>query len=113
MGLNHFAPQLANLAPGIAGPAMASAAAGFGAGRLASSVLRSEGLSNRLIDRALGTAQAGPVNRLFGAVSDVAPETAAPVYNRGPVAPTNDNAPVNKLDEFLRGRAPQRAGMLP
>lgn len=110
MGLNHFAPQLANLAPGVAGPAIASAAAGFGAGRLVSSVLRSEGLSNRLIDYALGTGQAGPVNRLLSMIGGVAPETVAPAFSRGP---TNDNAPANRLAEFLQGRTPQRAGMLP
>lgn len=104
MGLNHFAPQIAAAAPGVAGPAIAGAAASFGAGRLASSVLRSEGLANRLIERGLGTAQAGPFNRLMSLAGDVAPETAAPIYNRSsaPVG-ANDNK-ANRLDEFLANR---------
>lgn len=110
MGVTHFAPQIAAAAPAI-GPALGSAAAGFAGGRIASQILRSDALANRLIDRALGTGQAGPVNRLLGAAAGAAPETAAPLYVRArPGAhAANDDAPANALEEFMRNR-PQRAG---
>jgi hypothetical protein len=111
MGITHFAPQIAAAAPAI-GPALGSAAAGFAGGRIASQILRSDALANRLIDRALGTGQAGPVNRLLGAAAGAAPETAAPLYVRArPGAPAaNDDSPANALEEFMRNR-PQRAGV--
>lgn len=106
LGLKQFAPQLANVAPETLGPALASAAAGFAGGRAVSQVLRSDALSNRLIDRALGTAQAGPVNRLLSTVAASAPETAAPLYLRVQ-APANDDSPAGRLADFIANRTPQ------
>lgn len=110
MGLNHFAPQIAAAAPGAIGPAIAGTAATFGASRLASQVLRSPALTNRLIDQALGTGRAGPVNRLAAAIGGAAPETVAPAYNRTQVAPAGVNDNVSALDAFLMSRPGRFAG---
>ncbi|MCJ2023105.1 hypothetical protein [Methylobacterium sp. J-067] len=111
-GLKSVAPALTAAAAGYAVPSLGSAAAGFAGGRIASQVLRSPALTNRLIDQALGTGQAGPVNRLLGAASRSAPETVAPLYLRVQPA-ANDDSKGNRLAEFLASRTPQRAGMLP
>jgi hypothetical protein len=109
VGINHFAPVLAPYASAAALPT-AGALAG---GRLASQVLRSPGLANRLIDQSLGTGQAGPLNRLVSAVGGVAPEATAPLALR--VAPqgsgVNDNGPANRLTEFLASRPRMRIGV--
>lgn len=103
-GLERFGPQLNALTNGLAGPALAGAAAGFAGGRLASSALRSNALTNSLIDRAIGTGNVGPVNRLMQLTGDAAPEVAAPIYNRLMGAGgANDNQA--RLDDFLRLRA--------
>jgi len=107
VGLTHFAPQIAASAPAL-GPALGSAAAGFAGGRIASQVLRSDALTNRLLDRALGTGQAGPVNRLLGAAAGAAPETAAPLYTRVQ-PPANDDTPAGRLADFLTNRGQQPA----
>ncbi|HEV2542911.1 MAG TPA: cell wall hydrolase [Methylobacterium sp.] len=110
VGLNHFAPQIAAVAPGVLGPTAAGAAATFGAGRVASAFLRSPMLRNRLIDQALGTGQPGPVNRLLGTIGEGSYAPAAAAFNRTTAAssPGNDNSPSARLMEFLANRPRQQ-----
>jgi hypothetical protein len=107
-GLKSVAPALTAAAAGYAVPSLGSAAAGFAGGRIASQVLRSPALANRLIDRALGTGQAGPANRLAAVLAGAAPETSAPLYLRVQPA-ANDDSKANRLAEFMAHRRPQAA----
>lgn len=84
MGANQLAPHLTPyLAPEAIPYTLASMAGSYGAGRLASSVLRSPTVSNMLINSALGTAaQPGPVNQLLSSVAARAPQAGVLAYNR-------------------------------
>ncbi len=79
-------------------------------GRVASQILRSPAVSNRLIDRALGTGQAGLLNRLAALAGEGSYAPAAAGYNQAtaPVAGGNDNSPTNRLMEFLANRPTQQ-----
>ncbi|MBB2961810.1 cell wall hydrolase [Methylobacterium sp. R2-1] len=107
IGINQFAPVLAPYASAAALPAVGALAGG----RVASQILRSPAVSNRLIDRALGTGQAGPLNRLAAIAGEGSYAPAAATYNRttAPSGPSNDNSDAARLMEFLANR-PQRQG---
>ncbi|MDV2988464.1 UNVERIFIED_CONTAM: cell wall hydrolase [Methylobacteriaceae bacterium AG10] len=102
MGINQFAPTLAPYASAAALPA-AGAVAG---GRVASQILRSPAVSNRLINQALGTGRAGPINRLAAIVGEGSYAPTAAAYNQAvaPGAVGNDNSRTNRLMEFLATR---------
>ncbi|WP_193316495.1 cell wall hydrolase [Methylorubrum populi] len=105
VGLNNLAPSLAPYASAAALPA-AGALAG---GRVASQILRSPAVSNRLINQALGTGQAGPINRLAAIAGEGSYAPAAATYNRttAPSGPSNNNSDAARLMEFLANRTRQ------
>ena len=81
MGAHEAAPYLSPyVSPEMILPTLAGMAGSFGAGRIASSVLRSPTVSNMLVNRALGNA-AQP-NPLMSAAVRNLPMLAGPVYNR-------------------------------
>ncbi|MDV2985099.1 UNVERIFIED_CONTAM: cell wall hydrolase [Methylobacteriaceae bacterium AG10] len=105
MGINQFAPVLAPYASAAALPAVGAMAGG----RVVSQILRSPTVSNRLIDRALGTGQAGPINRLAALAGEGSYAPTAATYNRTttPSGPSNDNSGAARLMEFLANRTRQ------
>lgn len=105
VGLNQFAPTLAPYASAAALPAVGA----FAGGRVASQILRSPAVSNRLINQALGTGQAGPINRLAAIAGEGSYAPAAATYNRttAPSGPSNDNSDAARLMEFLANRTRQ------
>ena len=79
-GLKEAAPYLAPyVAPDMILPTLASMGASFGAGRAASSLLRSPAVANMLVQRALG--QQAAANPQLAGVSRGAPMLAGPVVN--------------------------------
>ena len=81
MGAHEAAPYLSPyVSPEMILPTLAGMAGSFGAGRIASSVLRSPTVSNMLVNRALGNA-AQPNSLMSAAVRNL-PMLAGPVYNR-------------------------------
>ena len=81
MGAHEAAPYLSPyVSPEMILPTLAGMAGSFGAGRIASSVLRSPTVSNMLVNRALGNA-AQPSPLMSAAVRNL-PMLAGPVYNR-------------------------------
>lgn len=84
-GAGTVLPFAAPYASDAVVPALASMAAGYGAGRIASSVLRSPGAANRLINSSLGNPQVpGAVSNL---VTGAAPAAVPLAYNRLMLAP--------------------------